>query len=169
MIAINERSSILGEYEPLGSREEAIVAALRQTFAPDGPAIPSINSHRTSATGLCLSDRYTTRLVMIELMKPRPDGLTLRQYLVMRKRYVEDLTIAETARRLGIHRDTVLTDTNAAIEQIVRLVWHDPTYISGPRVRRLDPDVLAAFWERLARAAHGPSPCLHNGCCNPAF
>lgn len=152
-----DNPAIIGETEPLASKEAAIIAALRAAFAPDSAADVQVNSTETSATGLCLSPKFVTRLLMQELIQPQRGGITYRQHMILWLRFVRDQTAAETARHLHLSRDTVQVDQAAALQHIIRLVWtSDPNYVSGPRMRRLDPEALAEFYLRLARAPRGP-------------
>lgn len=125
---------VIGEYEPLGSREGAVIAALRAALARDGAGATPLNSRASSATGVRLDDRFVTRLEVLAAHRRLP----LRVNLVLWCRFgPHDLNQTETARRLHLARNTVATDEAAGLQYMVRVLWEEPDYVSPPRVRPL--------------------------------
>lgn len=121
---------IIGDHEPAGSREEAVKAMLKEAYrSPE--RISSLSSRESSATGRALTDRATSHLEVLQWVRTPP--LTYRQMRVIQLYFRDDLDNDEVARRLGIHRSTVVDDKRAAVLTLVRIIYNDPSYPGVPR------------------------------------
>lgn len=114
----------IGDFEPFGTREEAVKAALKLAYR-SSETVP-INSRETSATGLKLGDRFVTILEVLQLVATPP--LTGRQQLIIQLIMRDDLTNAQAAERLDMDREILIQEKNHAIQTMIRLIWQDPTY-----------------------------------------
>ena len=122
----------IGEFEPFGTREEAVKAALKLAYRSSETV--RINSRETSATGLKLSDRFVTILEVLNLVATPP--LTGTQQLVIQLYFRDDLDNEAAAREMGLSKERFIREKHLALQMMVRLIWRDPTYISPRRVYR---------------------------------
>lgn len=138
----------LGDYEPIGAREGLVIRALADLF--DGSHVPRINNREeTRGEGRALSAEMVGRLTLIEAL----DRLSARARHVLYLRFGEREEAKGAARRLGTDLNAVLTCEHDALEMLVRLLWDEPAYTSGARLRRsreVREAVAAAVRGRLA-------------------
>lgn len=127
----------LGDREPFGTREGEVIAAIAAAFAP-ADTLSQLNVHETSATGVCLSARFTNRMGIKHAMRAlvQSNTLTQREYIILWCRFAKGMTQLRTAGHLSLSLNTVATDEHRGLQTLVRFIWHDPTYVTPPRVRR---------------------------------
>lgn len=137
----------LGDSEPF-SREGAVIAAIGAAFAP-ADSVLALNTRQTTACGgVALSSMLTNRLAVKEAMRR---GLPMKQNLILWYRYGKDKTQLATAQHFHLSVNDVRVEEAAGLQQLVRLFWADPGYISPPRTRR--PNPLREWLAGLARAS----------------
>lgn len=139
---------IIGEYEPATSREAAVIGALRTALVPGGRGSINLNSTDASATGVCLADRWVTRMEIIDAVT-RLYRCEPQQAAVIVLLHGQDYTSREAAGELHIDRNTLAIEEAAGLQQIVRWLWAEPAYESPPRLRPRRS--ILAFVERTAR------------------
>lgn len=127
----------LGDREPLGTREGEVIAAIAKGFASAETAA-QLNTHATSATGVCLSSPFTNRLDIKHAMRVlvQSNTLTQREYIVLWCRFAKGMTQLRTAGHLSLSLNTVATDEHRGLQTLVRFIWGEPGYVTPPRVRR---------------------------------
>ena len=114
---------IIGDGEPNnGTREECVKALLKRTLRD--PARAPLNSAAHSATGLELSDAFTSSLEVRRWLSSPP--LTARQLVILDLAFRLDLTTAGIAARLQVSPRTVGEDKHQAVATLVRLLWAEP-------------------------------------------
>lgn len=120
--------------EPPGgaTREEYIKANLKAAYR--GAGSTPINSRQETVTGRALSDRFTWQLEVLQWVAE--PFLTHRQVQIVELIYRDDLLLAEVADRLNVNRVTVSRDRHYALETLIRIAYHDPSYSLPWRVYR---------------------------------
>lgn len=127
-------AGIIGEYEPATSREAAVIGALRAALVAGGRSSISLNSTAASATGVCLADRWVSRMEIIDAVT-RLYRCAPQQAAVIVLLHGQDYTGKEAAVELHIDRNTLAIDEAAGLQQIVRWLWDEAAYESPPRLR----------------------------------
>lgn len=129
--------AIIGDREPWGTREAQVIGALPIIFTLPDVSLAQLNSrHTTVCGGVALSDRFVSYLEVKDAIKR---ALTLRQRIVLFRRYVKGETRRDTAKALTLRYNTIAIDEVEGLQALVRLLWDDPSYESPPRMRRLAP------------------------------
>lgn len=158
--------AIIGEYEPAGTRESAVITALRDAFSPAGSFVIRLNSNQY--TGSSHDDdrdpkqpnafkeiqdrmhgppstlpqplggmRLADRFVTrLEVKDAMKRALTYRQFAVLWYRFGLDWTQKVTAIHMHLDRETVRIDEVAGLQAMVRVLWNDAAYVSPPRWRK---------------------------------
>ena len=133
----------LGDSEPFGSRESAVIAALRRALV-DSSGLWQINSSTYEMSedpivlgGLAFSGAFENRLgiraALLSLEQRSP-----RQAMVLKLRYGYGFTQLDIARQLQCHPNTVYNEQVRGIEALIRILWNEPEYVSSTlRFRRI--------------------------------
>lgn len=106
------------------TREEWIKAMLKAAYR--GAGATPINSRITSDVGLCLSDRFTDHLEVLQWVKSPP--LTERQVRIIELIYRDDRLIQEVAARENVRHSTIARERHDALETLIRIAWDEPDY-----------------------------------------
>lgn len=106
----------------LGTRKEAIKALLKEGYR--SPERARMNTRKTSATGLQLGDKWVSIVDVLRLVSCPP--LSGRQVRIITLYFEKDHTNEQIAGMLGLSKDTVVREKNAAIGVMESTIWPYP-------------------------------------------
>ena len=124
---------VIGGYEPWTTREQLVMGALASLWDVD-PGIIGITCNEPDAVGgRSLSPEMTTRLELLLAAGVLP----LDHYNALRHRIADHESPQGIAKREHIGNEEAFQRIRAALQSIIRIIWRDESYTSGPPIRHI--------------------------------